>query len=142
MLSSRIYPILKVGNAKVGARRVAKKQGRWRSCKSLSLTILRSAKADSTPSFSNYPPEQRIILRHLSILRSPVPADILLLTVSQTKDMRALELLDMQKHFIVGNSLNHLKSALKLAVNLENFAMKVDGVVEQEGVLDDILQVS
>jgi hypothetical protein len=91
---------------------------------------------------SNYPPEQRVALRHLSILRSPLPADILLLTISQTKDLRALELLDIQKHFIIGNSLNHLKNALKLAVNLEIFAMKVDGVVEQEGVLDDILQVN
>ena len=91
---------------------------------------------------SNYPPEQRIALRHLSILRSPVPADIILLTISQTKDMRALELLDIQKHFIIGHSLNHLKNALKMAVNLEIFAMKVDGAVEQEGVLDDIFQVS
>jgi hypothetical protein len=56
--------------------------------------------------------------------------------------MRALELLDVQKHFILGDNLQVLKGGLRIADNLEIFAMKVDGTVEEEGVMDDAFEVS
>jgi hypothetical protein len=82
------------------------------------------------------------VLKHLSILRSPLPADVLVLTLAQTKDMRALELLDVQKHFVLGDNLELLKRGLKMANRIEIFAMKVEGGVQQEGPMDDALEVS
>ena len=81
------------------------------------------------------------MLRHLSILRSPLPADVLVLTLAQTKGMRALELLEVQKHFVMGDNLDLLKRGLRMANNLEIFAMKVEGDVELEGPMDDALSV-
>lgn len=62
--------------------------------------------------------------------------------MAQTKDMRALELMDVQKHFVTGDTLELLKSGLRMANGIEIFAMKVEGGVEQEGPLDDALSVS
>lgn len=56
--------------------------------------------------------------------------------------MRALELLDVQKHYLIDGNLELVKRGLKMATCLETFAIKVEGGVEQEGPLDDVLTVS
>lgn len=50
--------------------------------------------------------------------------------------------MDVQKHFVTGDTLELLKSGLRMANGIEIFAMKVEGGVEQEGPLDDALSVS
>ena len=56
--------------------------------------------------------------------------------------MRALELLDVQKQYLIGGNLELVKRGLKMATSLETFAIKVEGGVGQEGPLDDVLTVS
>jgi hypothetical protein len=56
--------------------------------------------------------------------------------------MQALELLDVQKEFVSGENLALIKKGLAHAEGIQAFAMKVDGVVEQEGSMSDVLEVS
>lgn len=90
---------------------------------------------------NNIPEGSKIQLHRLNILRAPVPADVFHITMSSVRNIRALELLDVQPHMIVGDSLIVMKRTFAFMHTLEMMAMRVDGAVLQEGIFDDILDI-